>query len=42
MKKLSVLLAVVTAIIFAGCGPKRSQAYYDQPSQVMSATAEGT
>ena len=42
MKKLSVLLAVVTAVIFAGCGPKRSQAYYDQPSQVMSATAEGT
>ncbi len=42
MKKLSLLLAVATAIIFAGCGPKRSQAYYDQPSQVMSATAEGT
>ena len=28
--------------LFAGCGPRRSQAYYDQPSQVMSATAEGT
>lgn len=42
MKKLSIILAVFAAILFAGCGPKRSQAYYDQPSVVMSATAEGT
>lgn len=42
MKKLSIILAVFAAILFAGCGAKRSQAYYDQPSVVMSATAEGT
>ena len=42
MKKLSFLIAVAAMTLFAGCGPKRSQAFYDQPSQVMSATAEGT
>ena len=42
MKNLSFLIAVAAMTLFAGCGPKRSQAFYDQPSQVMSATAEGT
>lgn len=42
MKKLSLVTAVVAAMIFAGCGPKRSQAYYPAPSVVLSATAEGT
>ena len=42
MRKLSILLAVMTAFIFAGCGAKRSQAYYDQPSVVLSSTSEGT
>ena len=42
MKKLSFLLAVVALTLFAGCGPKRSQAYYDQPSVVMSAEYNGT
>lgn len=41
MKKLTLFLAAL-ALAFAGCGPKRSQAYYDKPSQVLSATAEGT
>ena len=35
-------MAVAAMVLFAGCGAKRSQAYYDQPSVVMSATAEGT
>jgi len=42
MKKLSIIIAAFAMICLASCGPKRSQAYYDQPSQVMSATAEGT
>ena len=42
MKKISLLIAVFAAIVFAGCGSKSSQAFYDQPSQVLSATAEGT
>ena len=42
MKRLSIFIAAFAMICLASCGPKRSQAYYDQPSQVMSATAEGT
>ena len=43
MKRTVLFLAIVlTAVLLAGCGQQRSQAYYDQPSQVMSATAEGT
>ena len=42
MKKLSFMLIAAVLIGLASCGPKRSQAYYDKPSQVMSATAEGT
>ena len=42
MKKLSYIIAVFAVICLSGCGARRSQAYYDQPSQVMSATAEGT
>ncbi len=42
MRKLSIILAVVTAMIFAGCGPKRSQAYYDAPSQLLSSNYDGT
>ena len=42
MKKLSFFIAVAAMVLFAGCGSKRSQAYYDQPSVVLSSTAEGT
>ncbi len=42
MKKIGFIIAAFAMICLASCGPKRSQAYYDQPSQVMSATAEGT
>ena len=42
MKKLSLLIAVAAMVLFAGCGSKRSQAYYDQPSQVLSAENNGT
>jgi hypothetical protein len=41
MKKISLLIAVI-AMIFVGCGPKRSQAYYDAPSKVLSANYDGS
>lgn len=41
MKKLSILFAALT-LVFVGCGPKRSQAYYDAPSQVLSANYDGS
>lgn len=41
MKKLSLLIAVI-AMVFVGCGPKRSQAYYDAPSKVLSANYDGS
>ena len=42
MKQFSLFLAAVVMICFASCGPRRSQAYYDKPSQVLSATSDGT
>lgn len=42
MKKLSFLLAITAMILFAGCGPRRSQAYYEKPSQVLSANYDGS
>jgi len=42
MRKFGILIAALAMMVVAGCGPKRSQAYYDKPSQVISATAEGT
>lgn len=42
MKKLSFLIAVAAMVLFAGCGAKRSQAYYDQPSVVLSANMDGS
>lgn len=41
MKKLSLFIAVFVAILFASCGPRRSQAYYEKPSQVLSANYDG-
>jgi hypothetical protein len=41
MKRISLFIAVA-AMILAGCGPKRSQAYYDAPSQVLSANYDGS
>jgi hypothetical protein len=41
MKKFSLLIAAL-AMIFVGCGSKRSQAYYDAPSQVLSANYDGS
>ena len=41
MKKLTLFVAAV-AMLFIGCGPKRSQAYYDYPSQVLSANMDGS
>ena len=40
MKKLSFLIAVAAMVLFAGCGAKRSQAYYDAPSTVLSTTTQ--
>lgn len=42
MKKLSLILAVAAMLLLTGCGTKRSQAYYDQPSTVLSAHYNGT
>ena len=42
MKKLSVIIAVVALALLASCGSKRSQAYYDQPSKVLSVNYDGT
>ena len=42
MKRLPIVLAVLAAIVLAGCGVKRSQAYYDQPSVVLSANYDGS
>jgi hypothetical protein len=42
MKKLPLLIALFAALFLAGCGAKRSQAYYDQPSQVLSVNYDGS
>ena len=42
MKKLSFFIAAFAMICLASCGPKRSQAYYDAPSQLLSANYDGT
>ena len=42
MKKLGLIIAALTAILFAGCGPRRSQAYYENPSVVLSANYDGS
>jgi len=41
MKKFSFIIAAL-ALVFVGCGPKRSQAYYDAPSQLLSANYDGS
>ncbi|MBO7502718.1 MAG: hypothetical protein J6T32_05815 [Paludibacteraceae bacterium] len=42
MKKYLFLVAIVAATMLTGCGAKRSQAYYDQPSLVLSANFDGS
>ena len=43
MKRLPFYIALCTIILsFIGCGAKRSQAYYNQPSVVLSAHMDGT
>lgn len=42
MKKLSLFIAVIAAMLLTGCGAKRSQAFYDQPSVVLSAHYDGS
>lgn len=42
MKKLSFFLAAMALVLFAGCGTKRSQAYYAAPSQVLSTNYDGS
>ena len=42
MKKLSLLIAVAAMVLFAGCGAKRSQAFYEKESQVLSANYDGS
>ena len=42
MKKYSLIIAVFAAIFFASCGQKRSQAYYENPSRVLSSNYDGS
>ncbi len=42
MKKYLFLVALVAMTMLTGCGAKRSQAYYDQPSLVLSANLDGS
>ena len=42
MKKLSIILAAIVMIGFASGGPKRSQAFYAAPSQLLSSNYDGT
>lgn len=43
MKRYSLyIVAALVALSLAGCGARRSQAYYDQPSKVLSANYDGT
>lgn len=43
MKRLSVFLIAAAAILsLTGCGARRSQAYYDQPSKVLSVNYDGS
>ena len=42
MKKLSFFIAAFAMICLASCGSKRSQAYYDAPSQLLSTNYDGT
>ncbi len=42
MKRFSLFIAVFAAMLLAGCGSKRSQAYYPAPSKVLSANYDGS
>ena len=42
MKKFLFTIAAFAMICLASCGPKRSQAYYDAPSQLLSSNYDGT
>ena len=43
MKKLSLYVVLCTLVLaFGGCGPKRSQEYYDMTSQLLSANYDGS
>ena len=42
MKKLSLFIAAAALCLFAGCGSRRSQAYYEKPSEVLSANYDGS
>jgi len=42
MKRLSIVIAVFAMICLASCGTKRSQAYYENPSVVLSANYDGS
>jgi len=42
MKKFSFIIAAFAMICLASCGPKRSQAFYATPSQLISSNYDGT
>ena len=43
MKRTVLFLAIaLTAVLLAGCGQQRSQAYYDYESKIIQAHADGS
>ena len=42
MKKFSLILAVAAMVLLSGCGARRSQVYYNMPSQLLSANYDGS
>ena len=42
MKKISLLIAVAAMLILTGCGSRKSQTYYNMPSQLLSANYDGS
>lgn len=42
MKKFSFLLTIIALVVLTGCGAKKSQAYYDFKSKVLSVNYDGT
>lgn len=42
MRRIFIFIAAFATIFFASCGPKRSQAYYENPSRVLSTNYDGS
>lgn len=42
MKRFNLLLSIVIVLLLAGCGARRSQAYYDYKSQIIGTELDGS